>query len=203
MRRGVLARDRRGARFARRRAAPPRRCSPRQCAAPPADAARATARIARATGACEYTRVTVAERGRVRQQILVDAQLDLAADRRAASAHEIERAADRALGRILDRHDGVVGLPALGGAKHLVDRRRTARASTNVPKCLATAAWLNVPAGPRYAMRIGCSSARHADMISRNTPVDRLVRQRTRVFGVQAATAPAPRAPGDRRRRRP
>ena len=56
------------------------------------------------------------------QQILHDPQLDLADDRERSLAHEIERAADGALGRILHGHDGVVGAPALGGAEHLVDR---------------------------------------------------------------------------------
>src|SRR4029079_187972 len=44
-------------------------------------------------------------------------------------------------------------------------------ASTNWPKCLPTAAWLNVPAGPRYATRKRCSSARHADITWRKMPM--------------------------------
>ena len=46
---GDLAGDRRGARLGRRRAAPPRHCSPPRCAARPAGAWRATARTAPAT----------------------------------------------------------------------------------------------------------------------------------------------------------
>ena len=62
-------------------------------------------------------------RARSTSRFCCDAQLDLAADRKRRLAHEIERAADGAFGRILDRHDRVVGLPAFGRAEHVVDRR--------------------------------------------------------------------------------
>ena len=127
----------------------------------------------------------LAQRCRVRQQVLPDAQLDLAADRQVGRAHQVERAAHRALGRVLDGHDRVVGLPALAGAEDLVDRRAR-RASTNAPKCLVTAAWLKVPAGPRYAMRSGCSSARHADITCRNTAGDGSFDERAADFRLQA-----------------
>jgi hypothetical protein len=42
------------------------------------------------------------------------------------------------------------------------------RALTECPKCFCTAAWVNVPSGPRKATFSGSCWARHADMISRN-----------------------------------
>src|SRR2546426_6531681 len=62
------------------------------------------------------------ERDILGQQILHDPQLDLADDRKRRLAHEIECATHGALGRILDRHDSVIGAPTLAGAEHLVDR---------------------------------------------------------------------------------
>ena len=59
----------------------------------------------------------------VRQKILLDAKLHFAANRKLRLAHEIERTADGSFGRVLNGHDSVVGLPALGGAKDFVDRR--------------------------------------------------------------------------------
>src|SRR6185312_11420873 len=57
----------------------------------------------------------------LRQQVLLDAQLDLTADRELRRIHEIERAADGAFGRVLDGNDRVIRLPCLARAKDLVD----------------------------------------------------------------------------------
>ena len=65
----------------------------------------------------------VLDRGGIRQQVLANPQPDLAADDERRLAHEIERAAHRALGRVLDRDHRIVGLTRLRGAKDLVDRR--------------------------------------------------------------------------------
>ncbi len=40
--------------------------------------------------------------------------------------------------------------------------------STAWPKCLIAACWVKVPSGPRNATRMGCSSARHTLITSRN-----------------------------------
>ncbi len=55
--------------------------------------------------------------------MLADAQLDLADHRQLGLAHEIERASHRPLGRVLDWHHRVVGLPRFGCSEDLVDRR--------------------------------------------------------------------------------
>ena len=116
---------------------------------PRADAAPATARIARATAHANRPCVTSPSSTRVGQQVLRDAQLDLAANREIGSGTSGRACAHRAFGRVLHRHDRVIRLPALDGAKRPRRSSRTDTASTNSPKCRATAAWLNVPAGPR------------------------------------------------------
>ena len=57
----------------------------------------------------------------LRQEVLLDAQLDFAADRKLGRIHEVERPADGTLGRVLDGNDGVIRLARLAGAKDLVD----------------------------------------------------------------------------------
>ncbi len=120
-------------------------------------------------------------------------------------AHEVERAADRAFGRILDRHDRVVGLAALRRAEHLVDRRAAAPRRRTAPKCLrdrGVAERARRARGRRS--RSVCSSARHADIDLRGR---RRRRPRSdsgpRLRGLQPRAAPAPRARAGTRRRRP
>src|SRR5215470_3356397 len=57
------------------------------------------------------------------QQMLRDAQLDLADDDQLGLAHEVQRAADGALGGVLDGHHRVVGLAGFSSAEDFVDRR--------------------------------------------------------------------------------
>ncbi len=65
----------------------------------------------------------VGQRARIGQEVLLNAQFDLAAHGQVGRAHEVERSSDRAFGGILDRHDRIVGLAALDGAEDLIDRR--------------------------------------------------------------------------------
>ena len=57
----------------------------------------------------------------------LDAQHDLRADAKRRLQQEVERAAYRALGRVLHRHDGELRSAGLRLAKHLVDRGRGSR----------------------------------------------------------------------------
>ena len=54
--------------------------------------------------------------------MLRDPQLDLADDVELGLTHEVERAPDRAFGRILDRDHRMIRLSGLCGAKYFVDR---------------------------------------------------------------------------------
>ena len=63
------------------------------------------------------------QRRRGRQEVLPDPQPDLAADGERRLEHEVERAADDALGGILHGDDRMIGRAALGRAEHFVDRR--------------------------------------------------------------------------------
>ena len=145
----------RRARLPRRRAARLPRCSPR-------DARRRRQVAPQPLGALrQRLRVRVDPRHsidvvRLGQEVLADAEHDLAADRQRRLAHEVERAADRAFGGVLHRHDREVGLPALRRPEDLVDRRAAARASTNCPKCLATAV---------VRERAGRTEVRHAQRL--------------------------------------
>ena len=57
-----------------------------------------------------------------RQQVLLNSELDLAADAKRGGEQQIERAADRALGRVLRRHHGELRGARLGAAERLVHR---------------------------------------------------------------------------------
>ena len=127
----------------RARAAPLRRCSrpaarhAGQCWFEPARTAQAIARA--------NTRAHAASSHCLRKQVLLDcAACHLAADREVVSSNKVERASDRAFGRILDRHDRVVGLPALDRAEHVVDRRARHRVD-EAAEMLAPPCRLNVP----------------------------------------------------------
>ncbi len=67
------------------------------------------------------------EAGCVRQQVLLHAQLDLAADRKLGRVHQVERAADGALRGVLDGNHAVVGPARLARAENLVDARARQR----------------------------------------------------------------------------
>ena len=76
------------------------------------------------------------------------AEHHLAADPERRVEQEIERAPDRALGRVLHRHDGVLRRAGLDLAEYLVDRAE--RCSLDRPaEMLADRLWLKVPSGPR------------------------------------------------------
>jgi hypothetical protein len=62
-----------------------------------------------------------------RHQVLLDAQLDLAADPERRDQQEVQRAADRALGGILRRHHGELRRAGLAAPEHLVDGGSRAR----------------------------------------------------------------------------
>jgi hypothetical protein len=64
---------------------------------------------------------------RAREQVLLHAKLDLAADAKRRGEQEVERAADRAFGRVLDRHDGELRGAGLAAAERFVDRCRRSR----------------------------------------------------------------------------
>ena len=61
-------------------------------------------------------------------QVMVDAQLHLAADLERRAQEHVERMVDRALARILDGHHAEIGDAALDLVKHLVDRGQRQRA---------------------------------------------------------------------------
>src|SRR5437868_5460439 len=61
------------------------------------------------------------------EQILLHAQLDLAADAKRRREQQVECAADHALGRVLDRHDGELHRARLAAAERLVDARHGER----------------------------------------------------------------------------
>ena len=67
-------------------------------------------------------------RAHAAHQVMIDAQLHLAADLERRAQEHVERVIDRALARILDRHHAEIGDAALDFVKHLVDRRQRQRA---------------------------------------------------------------------------
>jgi hypothetical protein len=70
----------------------------------------------------------VGERAHPPHEMVVDAQLDLAADLQRGSQKHVQRVIDGALARVLDGHDAEVGDAAFHFMKHLVDRRQRERA---------------------------------------------------------------------------
>ncbi|EXI92706.1 MAG: hypothetical protein AW12_00421 [Candidatus Accumulibacter sp. BA-94] len=64
----------------------------------------------------------------------MDTQDDLAADLQRRRQQQVERPPDRALGRVLDRHHGIVGMQRLDLAEDVVDRnlRQQARSVTEM-----------------------------------------------------------------------
>ena len=65
----------------------------------------------------------ILDAARAREQELVHAQFDFAADLERRLQQKIERASDRAFGGVFHRHDRVVRRVVLGSAEHGVDRR--------------------------------------------------------------------------------
>ena len=68
-------------------------------------------------------------------QVLMDAQLDFAADPQRRGQEHVERVVDRALGGILDRHDAEIGVARLHFLEHFADRGERQRAH-RVPEVL-------------------------------------------------------------------
>ena len=94
--RGRGAGDRRGAALRRARGARPRRCSRRRRARRRAGARRSQPRHCASDCGCAQTRCDVAERRHAAHQVLVDAQLHLAADLQRRGQEHVERVVDRA-----------------------------------------------------------------------------------------------------------
>ena len=127
-RRRGLAGDRRDAGLAQPPCAPPRRCSPPGCAAPRADGARATARTAKAIArASRSSRRPRRARHPSTSRCWTMRSLISPTIVSWRLAHEVERAPDRALGGVLDRHHRVVGLARLRPRETLRRSTRTAR----------------------------------------------------------------------------
>src|SRR2546430_15340030 len=64
----------------------------------------------------------LAELAGAREEVLGDLELELTADQRVGDDEAVERPVDRALGRVLDRHDAEVGAPPLDVGEHPDDR---------------------------------------------------------------------------------
>ena len=128
----------------------------------------------------------LAERGRLGEQMLVDAQHDLAADLERRRQQEVEGAADRALGRILDRNDGEVGVVGLDLAKDVVDRelRQQARGVAEVAHRSALGEGTERPEeGDRERLFQRQADRHHLP----EQPGDVVVGQRSRIGLLQAA----------------
>jgi hypothetical protein len=83
---------------------------------------------------------------------------------------QVHRAADRAFGRIFDRHHGIMAWPDSTSRKtSSIEPCGSRRAAW--PKCLVAADSEKVPSGPRKAMPSGSSSDRQADITSRKKKV--------------------------------
>ena len=188
----------------RRRAARPRHCSP-------------PARARPAAGCAFEPLVALRERLGVRihaaarppgvralgHQVLVDAQHHLAADLQRRGEQQVERAADRALGGVLHRHHGVAAPRRTRPGGTPRRSRRTAARSTAAAELLEHRLLAERALRARGRRRAsGCSSARQADMISRNRRASALAGERARVGCAHAAQdLRLALRPVDRRRR--
>ena len=71
----------------------------------------------------------VAEHRHASHQVLVDAQLDLAADLERRAQEHVEGVVDRAFGRVLDRHHAEIGGAGFDLVEHFFDGRAAATAA--------------------------------------------------------------------------